>query len=66
MDMLIIWQLKQIKNIVVKALEGNERSVLIALRGVVKYHVKNNLNSIVFEGLDHVLKLHAFLVVLAL
>ena len=57
---------KKIVNVVVKAFKGNKRPIFIAFCCMIKNNIKNNLNSIVLEGLDHMLKFYAFLVVLAL
>ena len=48
---------QHVVDVVVKALEGEEGAHLIALGGVVKDHIQDDLDPIVVEGFDQLLEL---------
>ena len=55
---------QHIINIVVNSLETEARSHLVSLRRMVKYHVKNNPNSVLLQFADQMFQLIALMVML--
>ncbi len=52
---IIAFRCQQIIDIVVKSLEGEERSLLVAFCRVIQYHIQIDLDPVLVEDLDQVL-----------